>query len=234
MVIMEAPSNEKNRPFIDCRGVCSGHGSCMANLLAAPFVLTWRATEIYCIPAMDVLLNRCLSWSLRKACYCCLDCPCFTFTDKSFPANATSLGKVKDAASLEWLRASEVVGNPRVEGQRPVLIRNGITASDSGRARSATAGLSAFASLGIPGAIRTFRTNEINARQVPRPAVRRHEGGLVRGDGRRPRAVQEWAPAFAQPNEGELWVLILEKAFCEHCNPYAGIDGGLTLGCSTR
>ena len=183
MVIMEAPSNEKNRPFIDCRGVCSGHGSCMANLLAAPFVLTWRATEIYCIPAMDVLLNRCLSWSLRKACYCCLDCPCFTFTDKSFPANATSLGKVKDAASLEWLRASEVVGNPRVEGQRPVLIRNGITASDIGQGA-----LGDCWSVGVrvlsefPGAIRNlFCTNEINARGKYR--VRLYDD--MKADGRR-------------------------------------------------
>ena len=233
MVIMEAPSNEKNRPFIDCRGVCSGHGSCMANLLAAPFVLTWRATEIYCIPAMDVLLNRCLSWSLRKACYCCLDCPCFTFTDKSFPANATSLGKVKDAGSLEWLRASEVVGNPRVEGQRPVLIRNGITASDIGQGALGDCWLlSAFACLSeFPGAIRNlFCTNEINARGKYR--VRLYDDmkadwcevtvdDLVPCKGGR--------PAFAQPNEGELWVLILEKAFAKHCNSYAGIDGGLTL-----
>ena len=41
--------------------------------------------------------------------------------------------------------------------------------------------------------------------------------------------MQERRPAFAQPNEGELWVLILEKAFAKHCNSYAGIDGGLTL-----
>ena len=233
MVIMEAPSNEKNRPFIDCRGVCSGHGSCMANLLAAPFVLTWRATEIYCIPAMDVLLNRCLSWSLRKACYCCLDCPCFTFTDKSFPANATSLGKVKDAGSLEWLRASEVVGNPRVEGQRPVLIRNGITASDIGQGALGDCWLlSAFACLSeFPGAIRNlFCTNEINARGKYRVRLyddMKADWCEVTVDDLVP--CKNGRPAFAQPNEGELWVLILEKAFAKHCNSYAGIDGGLTL-----
>ena len=153
MVIMEAPSNEKNRPFIDCRGVCSGHGSCMANLLAAPFVLTWRATEIYCIPAMDVLLNRCLSWSLRKACYCCLDCPCFTFTDKSFPANATSLGKVKDG--LARVAALGGGGQPARRGQRPVHPQwhHGV-GHRAGRARRLLALVGVRVPVRIPGAIR--------------------------------------------------------------------------------
>jgi len=36
-------------------------------------------------------------------------------------------------------------------------------------------------------------------------------------------------PLFAQPADGELWVLLLEKAFAKYCGSYGELQGGLTL-----
>ena len=92
--------------------------------------------------------------------------------------------------------------------------------------------MSAFACLSeFPGAIRNlFCTNEINARGKYRVRLyddMKADWCEVTVDDLVP--CKNGRPAFAQPNEGELWVLILEKAFAKHCNSYAGIDGGLTL-----
>ena len=211
-----------------CTGVCDGKAAWWVNSLCAPAVLPARACLIYTLPCIEVYLNRCLSFSLRKLCIPCLGCPCFTYTDNSFPAKPSSIGNLKTPKpDAKWLKGAEAVGllaaasgageNGTAMPTHAVLIREGITPSDIAQGALGDCWLlSAFACLAeFPGAIENlFLTREVSPRG--KYAVRLYDDRLgnwrvVTVDDSFP-CDASGTPLFAQPHQGELWVLVLEKA----------------------
>jgi len=225
-----------------CSGVCSGKADCWANLLCAPCVLPSRSCLVYALPCVEVYFNRCLSGLLQKLCCCC-----GTYTDRSFPASDASIGSLESkpsGGSPQWLRGAAAVpalvassGDGATQWAKPraaVLVRNGIMPSDIAQGALGDCWLlSAFACLAeFPGTIENlFLTREVSPRgkySVRLYDDRQEDWKVITVDDSFP-CDAEGKPLFAQPSEGELWVLVLEKAFAKLCGSYAALEGGLTL-----
>lgn len=119
--------------------------------------------------------------------------------------------------------------------KRAALVRGGIAPSDVGQGSLGDCWLlSAFACLAEhPGALENLLlTKEYNLRGSYKVRLFDDQAGVWRHievDDRIPCNATTGAPLFAQPIDGELWVVILEKAFAKLCGSYARLEGGLTL-----
>ncbi|CAE8645708.1 unnamed protein product, partial [Polarella glacialis] len=106
------------------RKLLYGQACCMYNCLFSPCVLIIWAMSIYCCGCLRVYMNR----GLYKFC-CCLcrvfNC-CWSFTDKEFPPDESSLGTVggdsadKKAAGQKlpdahWVRANTMGKNGKMQ-----------------------------------------------------------------------------------------------------------------------
>lgn len=110
------------------------------------------------------------------------------------------------------------------------LVRDGIEPSDVGQGALGDCWLlSAFACLAeYPGALENLLiTKDVNLRGIYKVRLFDDHGGhwrIITVDDRIPCDTDTKKPLFAQPQDGELWVLILEKAFaklCGSCAPLA-------------
>jgi len=219
-------------PLHRCDDICHGHARWYINLGCAPFVLTYRSTTIYLVPCLEVVAKRGLSQLARTFCGPCLGCSCFTYTDASFPANDSSLGSLAGKHNVEWVRALELRST---HANGAALIRDGIQPSDVGQGALGDCWLLAAAAClaEFPGLLRNlFLQREVSLRgkySVRLWDVLTKRWTVITVEGTFPCDRKTGDPLFAQPCEGELWVLVLEKAFAKYCGGYDGLQGGLTL-----
>jgi hypothetical protein len=119
--------------------------------------------------------------------------------------------------------------------KKAALIRDGIQPSDVGQGALGDCWLlSAFACLAeYPGALENLLvTKEVNRRGCYTVRLYDDKLGAWRDlviDDRIPCDGGTGKPLFAQPHDGELWVLVLEKAFAKLCGSYGNLEGGITL-----
>ena len=111
------------------KSLCEAKGQpCILNFLCTPFVLCYQAHKIYACVCLWTYLDR----SLTGICCCicrCLCKSCYRFTDKKFPANATSIGDWKGksekevAKEIEWQRAEDYFEKKLTDGQKQDGVR---------------------------------------------------------------------------------------------------------------
>ena len=78
--------------------LCHGNGA--ASLVLAPFVLLYQAVRLLLWPCVRTYAGQFLCLP------CALACPrCCMYTDKEFPADASSLGDIDDKDDITWERA---------------------------------------------------------------------------------------------------------------------------------
>lgn len=227
--------NVSKKTNIFCGKLCTGRTHCAINIICFLPVLIYLSIKIYLLPCIGVILGRIFTFI---CCFWCrIWCPeDYIFTDNQFPANINSL-KLKDVElekSILWIRASELSNDDQ---KQMYLFKNGIVPSDIVQGKLGNCWLmAAIASLAeFPGAIEnvfySYKTNE------------RHKYYVKLYDARR--GIKAWRkfyiddyipchrttkePVFANPNDNEMYVLLLEKAFAKFCGNYGRLDGGHTL-----
>eukprot|EP00808_Paulinella_micropora_P002222 g76214.t1 len=202
--------------------------------LAFPLILVYYSIIIYVAPCFIVYFNRAMFKFLCFICGCCRSC-CM-HRDKRFPPTNDSLGKLngKELAQLdkevEWKRAHDIF-----ENLSPCLFADLIEPKDVAQGELGDCWLlSAIACLTeFDGAIRNiFVTKQYSARGIYQ--IRLYNGyhrkfELVTVDDYFPVKKGTNRPIFASPNGGELWVLLLEKAFAKFFGNYNAIQGGLII-----
>ena len=225
------------------KSLCEAKGQpCILNFLCAPFVLCYQAHKIYACVCLWTYLDR----SLTGICCClcrCLCKSCYRFTDKKFPANATSIGDWKGksekevAKEIEWQRAEDYFEKKLTDGQkqdgvRLKLFEGGVEPKDVAQGGLGDCWLiSALACMAEhEGLLRTcFITQEFNERG--KYQVRLYDGRVgkwtvVTVDDSMPVNKETNKLLFAQPKGQELWVILIEKAFAKFCGTFASLDGG--------
>lgn len=225
----EPPTPESARRFVD--DLCHGRTRWYINVACAPFVLTFRSAATYLAPCIQVLGDRALSGLTRRACAPCLHLSCFSFTDSEFPASSKSLGTAA-APHAEWRRGPQLQPMQR---RGTALVRDGIQPADIAQGALGDCWLLAAAAClaEFPGVLQNlFEQTHVSPRgkyalrlwDVVGQAWMR-----VCVDDFFPCDSRNGQPLFAQPADGELWVLLLEKAFAKYCGSYGELQGGLTL-----
>eukprot|EP00457_Paulinella_chromatophora_P006334 gb/GEZN01006352.1/.p1 GENE.gb/GEZN01006352.1/~~gb/GEZN01006352.1/.p1 ORF type:complete len:469 (+),score=76.51 gb/GEZN01006352.1/:48-1454(+) len=199
-----------------------------------PITLIYYSVIIYLAPCFIVYFNKAMFKFLCFIFGCCRDC-CM-HRDNHFPPDNTSLGKWdgKDLNQLdqevEWKRAHEIF-----DQMSPCLFADQIEPKDVAQGELGDCWLlSAIACLTeFDGAIRNlFITKQYSARGIYE--IRLYNGyhrkfEKVTLDDYLPVKKGTKKPIFANPNGGELWVLLLEKAFAKVFGSYNGIQGGLII-----
>jgi calpain-15 len=226
-----------------CARVCNGRDAWYVNLFCCPIVLVYKSCAIYCFGCMFEYISRLANsvgcFVFRLCCWWCCE-----YVDKSFPANASSIGPWKEksleqiAREIEWKRATEVVDElgPRpVAGQpqpRVKLFEDGVSVSDIAQGAVGDCWLmSALCCMAEhPGQLyKIFVQNAYSDRG--KYSIRLFDGraGMwvtVTIDDLLPVEKATGRLLFAQPKGRELWVLLLEKAFAKFCGSYEGLNGG--------
>eukprot|EP01067_Filipodium_phascolosomae_P005470 Filipodium_phascolosomae@DN3552_c0_g1_i1.p1 len=208
-----------------------------------PCVLCFHAVRIFFCGCVYSYCWRCCLKIFNSFCCCC-----YEFYDKNFPPCDSSLGQVKsDTArygtygkqlkNVTWVRASEFA---KRQGKMR-LFSDKISSRDICQGQLGDCWLlAAMSTLAEwPGAIeRMFITKEVDPRGKFRlrlfdPAVGRWKVIIV--DDYIPVDRLMWenrgiaVPKFTKPNQNEMWVMILEKAFAKMCGSYAALEGGQEL-----
>lgn len=204
------------RPALSCAGLCEGRAWLPYNIVCAPFMLTWRSISTYLLPCTGAYAGRCLGKCL---------CGCCRYEDSDFHGEA-ALGELKsvDAKAVTWVRAPELVAP-----MKPFLF-NGIEPSDLAQGALGDCWLlAALSSLAEhPNAIRRcFVQLERSVRG--KYSVRMYDAGkklwqVVLVDDRIP--TNGGKPVFAVPQGGEVWAVIMEKAFAKFFGSYGSLNGG--------
>jgi hypothetical protein len=226
---------------------------CVLWYVCFPLILVGHSLRIYVLPCLlSYAIGTCGKlwlWVGAKLC-CCLNCGCFRrmsccicfkFDDVKFPPCAESLGPVEgvDATDVEWKRGGEIFeagrgGDDASEGEQARLFAGEIEPNDIGQGQLGDCWLlTAFVCLAeFPGAIQSvFLTNEFNPRG--RYVIKLFNGYThsyeeLQIDDYIP-VTKGCEPLFAKPNDRELWVLLLEKAFAKLLGSYHKLDGGYSL-----
>lgn len=201
--------------------VCSGDAPCPVNAICCPLVMPWRSCTIYCFPCVSVCCHH-ISNCLCKPC-----AKCFMYKDKNFPGVTKLLAG--QGKGTKFVRARELA----TVGQDLALFR-GVEPADVAQGALGDCWLLAAAAClaEFPGAIRNLFVNrEASLRgkyQVRLYDDMKRKWTVVTVDDRFP-CDGAGIPLFAQPHEGELWAMVLEKAFAKFCWGYDHLKGGLTL-----
>ena len=190
-----------------------------------PFVLAWRSVRIYLLPMLYVYVGRVLGF-LARSVFHGFECFfCYKFVDKSFPPELACQGEKPD--SYDWVRLSDL----RSPDDEPLcLFRDGLEPDDINQGALGDCWLLAAVSALArnPAAIRRLFVNtEINDRgkyQI-RLYHRINDEKHGRRSGKRftvtvddfiPVRKGTKSPVFARISDrGEIWVLLLEKAFAK-------------------
>jgi hypothetical protein len=216
-------------------------GLLVLNCLLTPFLLMVHSVRIYFVPCLQSVVFQCCC-----AVGSCLCGKCWRYTDKQFPPTDVSLGAFeakeakKDGDGVEWKRAHEIIevmpATSRCDRTAPQLFEDGISPRDIAQGALGDCWLlSAIACLAEQrGAIeRCFVEHSYNPRGK---YTLRLWSGLkqkwmyINIDDTFPCNPGEGGkPLFTHPNGGEIWVMLLEKAFAKLSGSYANIEGGHVL-----
>ena len=201
-----------------------------------PFVLVYNSIAIYLLPCFGVYLGRALGGFLGAFCCCiCKKMGWYYYRDYAW-FGLTALGDTEDCTAVEmgkkvdWVRANalDVAG----EEKRMCLFHGEIEPADLCQGAvgdcwlvAAMAGMAEH-----PGAIRNcFVNTEYNDRGKYK--VRLWDG---RAGKWHTIVVDDYFPVekgtkkciYMKPNGGELWAILMEKAFAKFCGSYGALDGG--------
>mmetsp|Transcript_7006 Transcript_7006/g.17882 ORF Transcript_7006/g.17882 Transcript_7006/m.17882 type:complete len:470 (-) Transcript_7006:265-1674(-) len=219
-----------------CSGVCSGRGHPLWGCLLMPVVLVYNAVAIYLVPCFGVYFARIFGSVVGTFCCCiCKACGWYYYKDEAW-SGETALGDTDEikaaemAKTVEWVRADElaVVG----KGKRMNLFHGEIEPADLCQGAvgdcwlvAAMAGMAEH-----PGAIRNcFLNTEYT--DVGKYRLRLWDGRAMKWE---TVTVDDYFPVkkgtkecvYMQPNGGELWAILMEKAFAKFCGSYGALDGG--------
>ena len=190
-----------------------------------PFVLAWRSVSIYLLPMLYVYVGRILGF-LSRTVFHGFECFfCYQFVDTSFPVEVAMQGV--DPETYDWVRLSDLRSH---DGKPLCLFRDGVDPGDVQQGEgsgdcwfmSVLVGLSQH-----PASIRRLFVNtEINGRgkyQIKLYHTVDDKHGRASGkqftvtiDDFIPVLKGTKIPKYARINEnGEIWVILLEKAFAK-------------------
>ena len=189
-----------------------------------PFVLAWRSVRIYLLPMLYVYAGRVLGFLARSVFHgfeCFL---CYKFVDKSFPPE---LAMHNEDRAYDWVRLSDL-RSP--DGEPLCLFRDGLEPDDINQGSLGDCWMMAAVSALArnPAAIRRLFVNtEINDRG--KYQIRLYNQINEKKHGRRSGkritvTVDDFIPVFKGTktpmyarisDRGEIWVLLLEKAFAK-------------------
>lgn len=205
--------------------ICNGEAGCCLNVLLSPFVLIWRAFEIYVFSCFSIICAR----SYRLWCGVCINlCSTWRYTDKEFEGDKAIGGKPR---SIDWVRANEILPKDSKQ-KKPYLYHDGIDPADLCQGAVGDCWLiAALASAAEhPACIRNaFKTCEYNPRgrydvRLFDPDAKVWETVTV--DDRIPCKKGTTRTEFLKCDGKELWAVLLEKAFAKFCGSYDALDGG--------
>mmetsp|Transcript_30013 Transcript_30013/g.95912 ORF Transcript_30013/g.95912 Transcript_30013/m.95912 type:complete len:482 (-) Transcript_30013:149-1594(-) len=206
-------------------------------VVCTPVVLVLMSIRLLVLPCISTLCSRLCSAWLRKCCTFIGD-----FTDKDgeaweVPCEDGKLEGFSDSEGrpvskdVEWKRPAEILP----EGF--ALFLDGIKPNDIEQGELGDCWLlGAFAAAAeFPSLIqRAFNTSEKNWRGKYKvtlfdPCEKKWVDIII--DDRIPciKGSDPPKPIFCRPNGGELWVLLLEKAFAKMCGGYGKLAGGFPL-----
>ena len=207
------------------------------NCLLTPFLLIIHSIRIYLIPCLTSCLFQCCCAIGSKLCG-----KCWRYTDKKFPPNDASLGafEAKKDGDVDWKRAHEIIevmpATSRCDRTAAQLFEDGVSPKDICQGALGDCWLlSAIACLAEQrGSIeRCFLEHSYNPRG--KYTLRLWDGlkqkwTYINVDDTFPcQAGEGGKPLFTHPNGGEIWVMLLEKAFAKMSGSYANIEGGHVL-----
>ena len=213
-------------------------GLLVLNCLLTPFLLVVHSIRIYFVPCLTSCLFQCCCALGAKFCG-----KCWRYTDKSFPPNNTSLGAFeaqREGQVVAWKRAHEIIevipAVSRCDRTEAQLFEDGISPRDICQGALGDCWLlSAIACLAEQrGAIeKIFMEHSYNPRG--KYTLKLWDGlhakwRYIKVDDTFPCGPGEAGkPLFTKPNGGEIWVMLLEKAFAKMSGSYANIEGGHVL-----
>ena len=218
-------------------------GLLLLNIVITPFLLLVHSVRIYVLPCLQAILLQCCCAAGSILCG-----KCWRYSDKSFPPNNESLGNFEAGGKgkkIIWRRAHEIVENipprNRCDRSAPQLFEDGIEPEDIAQGQLGDCWLlSAIACLSEkPGAIqRLFVERTYNPRGkytirlwdgIKRKFVKISIDDQFPCSPLRKGGKKGGKPLFTNPNGGEIWVCLLEKAFAKLSGSYANIEGGHVL-----
>ena len=238
------------------RGNKSGAGLCfskrlncalaLVNLLLCPFVLIIHSIRIY-------LLSCLWACVFQGCCFLAYTVfgDCIRYNDKEFPANEESLGEYEASGKpVYWVRGDDIlapledvdgdgkIGKNERRGGHAHLFQDGITPSDICQGMLGDCWLlSAISCLAeFPGVLENLFAEKVYSYRgkysikLFDPQI--NDFTWITIDDRFPcldKANPE--PMFTKPNPigGELWVMLLEKAFAKLIGTYGDLEGGFSL-----
>ena len=212
-------------------------GLLLVNCLLTPFLLIVHSIRIYLFPCLTSCLFQCCCALGSKLCG-----KCWRYKDKQFPPNDASLGNFEGKTNnkVDWKRAHEIIEvmpkTSRCDRTAAQLFEDGISPKDIAQGALGDCWLlSAIACLAEQrGSIeRCFMEHSYNPRG--KYTMKLWDGLLqkwmyIQVDDSFPCQEGEGGkPLFTHPNGGEIWVMLLEKAFAKMSGSYANIEGGHVL-----
>jgi calpain-15 len=228
-----------------CSKLCSGDLNPLINIICCPFVMIYQAFRVYLVGCCCVyttwLLDTMFCAPFRMCCRCC---SCCSYTDKSFPPEAKSIGPWEGLSlaqveqKIKWVRATDhfqatFTEAQKKEGVNVKLYKDGIDPRDVAQGDMGDCWLiAALACLAeYEGLVKKSLTST-HYNPNGKYGVRLYDGlknrwTVVHVDEYVP--VKDGRLLFAQPKTGELWVIIIEKAFAKFCGSYCQLSGGQTL-----